>query len=255
LENFSERIKDSFFYSPKSFFYFFPEKSQKRKETQMMDPWPSESDGERMVKQIDAFLKSDHASMQAQGEEFVEFLGRCRETHWLNALKWAYLNGLVLCEALCASAAMHGHLDILKWARSNNCPWDEMTCACAAMHGHLDILKWARSNGCPWDETTCSNAAMSGLPVSAHEDGEGWTCVDDTQIVDADRMSILRRLQTNMCKWHHTTCTDFSTLEWATENQCPWDSRTLVVVCIAQRWDLVQSAISRGCLSGKIHGL
>jgi hypothetical protein len=60
---------------------------------------------------------------------------------------------------VCATAALHGQLDLLQLARCHyDMPWDVTTCSNAALHGHLHILKFAYHHKCPWDEQTRMNA-------------------------------------------------------------------------------------------------
>ena len=72
------------------------------------------------------------------------------------------------CPALCASAALHGQLDVLKWLREPGiyhfprCDWDKITWRDACQAGRINILKWARKNGCPVDDYGCCHAARCG---------------------------------------------------------------------------------------------
>lgn len=60
---------------------------------------------------------------------------------------------------VCATAALHGHLDLLQLARCQyDMPWDEATCSNAALHGHFHLLKFAYHHKCPWNEQTRKNA-------------------------------------------------------------------------------------------------
>lgn len=61
--------------------------------------------------------------------------------------------------SFCATAALHGRLDLLEIGRCQyDFPWDAETCSNAALHGHWHILKFAYQHKCPWNEKTRKNA-------------------------------------------------------------------------------------------------
>jgi hypothetical protein len=61
--------------------------------------------------------------------------------------------------SFCATAALHGRLDMIQLSRCQyDFPWDEETCSNAALHGHWHILKFAYKHQCPWNSKTRTNA-------------------------------------------------------------------------------------------------
>jgi hypothetical protein len=60
--------------------------------------------------------------------------------------------------SFCATAALHGRLEMLQIGWYFDFPWDTETCSNAALHGHWHILKFAFNHDCPWDSQTRENA-------------------------------------------------------------------------------------------------
>jgi hypothetical protein len=92
------------------------------------------------------------------------FCWEVARTNKLELLKWAREEKKCWWDELTINtAAEQGNLQMVKYCVANECPIDERACASAALHGHLEVLKYLRETAkAPWAEGTASLAAANG---------------------------------------------------------------------------------------------
>ena len=92
------------------------------------------------------------------------FCWEVARTNKLELLKWAREEKKCWWDELTINtAAEQGNLQMVKYCVANECPIDERACASAALHGHLEVLKYLRETAkAPWAEGTASLAAENG---------------------------------------------------------------------------------------------
>jgi hypothetical protein len=98
-------------------------------------------------------LSSSCKSCQACSD-FKEFLNRsivnCAASGGqIEALEWAWDQGMHGGAESCMFAAQYGHLHVLQWLREDGATWDSRVIFCADEHGYNYVIEWARENGCP----------------------------------------------------------------------------------------------------------
>jgi hypothetical protein len=67
----------------------------------------------------------------------------------IDALEWAWDQGMHGGAESCMLAAQYGHLHVLQWLREDGATWDSCVITCAEEHGYDYVIEWARENGCP----------------------------------------------------------------------------------------------------------
>jgi hypothetical protein len=67
----------------------------------------------------------------------------------INALEWAWDQGIHGGAELCMIVAQEGCLHVLQWLREDGATWDSHVSSCAEEGGYDYVVEWARENGCP----------------------------------------------------------------------------------------------------------
>jgi hypothetical protein len=74
--------------------------------------------------------------------------------HWaasaeqIDALEWAWDQGMHGDTETCMWAATYGHLHVLQWLQKDGATWDSRVISCAEEGGYDYVAEWARENGC-----------------------------------------------------------------------------------------------------------
>ncbi len=66
---------------------------------------------------------------------------------YLNALKWAQLNGCKMTSYMCKNAIMGQQLVIVQWLLANGCQWDMWLYELARSYGNQNMIQWLQVNG------------------------------------------------------------------------------------------------------------
>jgi hypothetical protein len=107
---------------------------------------------------LDVLKQMWRSRVSADGIAFANAASRRR----FDVLEWLLTHSFATDDqkaCACASAALHGYLDVLEFLRARTCPWDPWTFACASKRGHLDVMHWLLEQGCPWDSRVFLNAS------------------------------------------------------------------------------------------------
>jgi hypothetical protein len=67
----------------------------------------------------------------------------------IDALEWAWDQGIHGGAESCMIAAQEGCLHVLQWLREDGATWDSRVISCAEEGGYNYVAEWARENGCP----------------------------------------------------------------------------------------------------------
>ena len=162
-------------------------------------------------------------------------------TQDFSSIGWARRFNVKWNGALCAYAAMGGHLDIIKWARSIGCQCDRWTCSSAAAKNHLHIIKYATDNGCGWDSNVLVTAARYGSPCVLKWAFDSVTYWDhdykydiNCSAVNFGHLEVLKWLKAINCHCFKCPWGEYTFLEgtiysrqyeiakWLAMNECPW---------------------------------
>jgi hypothetical protein len=86
--------------------------------------------------------------------DLKQFLNECivnsaASAGQIDALEWAWDQGIHGGAESCMIAAREGRLQVLQWLREDGATWDSRVISCAEEGGYDYVVEWARENGCP----------------------------------------------------------------------------------------------------------
>jgi hypothetical protein len=67
----------------------------------------------------------------------------------IDAVEWAWDQGIHGDAESCMWAAFKGHLYVLQWLQEDGTTWDSHVIPCAEECGYDNVVEWAKENGCP----------------------------------------------------------------------------------------------------------
>jgi hypothetical protein len=144
----------------------------------------------------------------------------------------AHMLGLMNTGTLMNSAAQCNKLAEVQYLYNQGCPWPLQLLERAAKAGHYELLRWCYEQGCRWHV-----AALA--PVHAAECGNvdmmAWILQQPNVRLSKDVMS------TAAAEGHTALC------QYLHEQQCPWDTYSVVNAAFSGHLDLLMWLMDNGC--------